>query len=408
MHYRMKPLVRLFWVIARPFVRIWMSFQMRPIFIGSFPVSIEPPYLVISNHVNVYDGLLITVNLRHLPVTIFDDIQRMNATNRFIFTNAGTVFKPFGIPDPLVVRNMIKARDAGRSMLLYPEGEITWNGESKPLEPSLARLIRLLDIPVILIKVKGGFAKQPKWARKFRSGRCVLEYRLILTRDDIRKLDDASLLETLSKAHAHSEQDWLATEEGLSCDIRTQEPANGLNALLYCCPSCKSVNSMKTDGRKRIICGNCGLTAKVDASFNLAGSDDLPFSDVRSWHLWQTDFWTARAKELSSSDDPILKAESPEVKSGPVNGFKMTACGKGPVILYRDRIEYIGPDGKGRTLPISSIRMCHCYRMTPGQENRLLMRTEDEYLLFRLDEPNSPSLSWEVAIKGLTQKQAHP
>ncbi len=400
MDFKLKAPMRAFWSLAAPFVKAWMGFLMRPIIVNRLPEGLKPPYLIISNHVTVYDGLIVALYSKHLPVVVFDDVQRLDFLKTLLFENSGVIFKPVGIPDPLVVRHMVKARDAGRNILLYPEGEITWTGDSKPLEHNLARLVKLLRMPVVLAKFKGGYAKQPNWANSARKGRCQLEYDLLLTPEQLDVMDDTQILQHLSSAHRHSEIDWLASEQGEAFRYSSSMPTLGLQLLLFCCPSCKGTNCMKTDASS-IHCEKCGYSATLDANLRLAVAPDKKpaIDDIRQWYGWQLGYWKETIRRRSTQGGTILRADSNDILSSPIEGHRLARTGHGPVVLDNGGIHFSDTDGNVMTIQIEEIRAVHSVKFSANRDYRLLIRTSADFFLIPLVEPNLPVLSWELAIE---------
>lgn len=392
--------IRAFWGFMSPFVRIWMKLLMNPTIENTLPADLKPPYLMISNHVTVYDGLLVVLNSKHLPVLVFDDVQSTDPFKKLLFTEVGVIFKPSGMADALTIRKMVRAKDAGRSLLLYPEGEITWDGDSKPLEMNFARLVRLLRVPVVLAKLKGGYTKQPNWSNVTRKGGCKLEYSLIATPEQVKSMNDEELLDHLRKAHSHKEIDWLASQEGKGFIYSTPAPSKGLEHLLFCCPSCGGYNCMTTFDPEAISCSNCGYTAGVSQRLSLFQKDSpLVYDDIRKWYSWQKQHWTAEVASRLAKGGAILTAECPLITSTPIAGGKTRHIGHGPAVLDADGITYVLNDRTNGRVGIDEIKVSHCIKFSANKDYRLMIRTEDQFLVFQLTEPNLPVLSWEQAIK---------
>ena len=402
MDYQLKLPMKIFWAMMSPFTKAWMQISMHPVIENRLPADLKPPYLLISNHVTVYDGLIVVLYSKHLPVSVFDDIQRTDIFKRLIFQNAGVIFKPVGVADPLVVRKMIKARDDGRSILLYPEGAITWDGDLLPLEMNFARLVRLLGIPVVLAKFKGGYVKQPNWSNINRSGGCKVEFSLLATREQIKGMNDEQLLSYLRQGHAHSEIDWLDSPEGSRFKYSTKSPSKGLEHLLYCCPSCHAFNSMTTFDPDAISCSCCGYTAGVDARLRLSATEGkLVFDDIRSWYKWQKQFWFEEIVKRAAQGGDILKAECPKVSEAKINGSKMVKIGHGPAYLRNDGVHFSLDDSKEGMIPLEGILACHSTKFSANRDYQLTIRTKESFILLQLTEPNLPVLAWEQAIKAL-------
>lgn len=407
MNYKLGLTKRAFWGTMRPFIKAWMRLLMDPTINNSLPSELKPPYLLISNHTNVYDGLIVSLYSPQLPVPVFDDIQKQNTFLKLLFTYTGVAFKTYGVPDPKSIRSIMTAKDAGRIIMLYPEGEITWTGEAKPLESNVSRLIKLLKIPVVLVKAKGAYAKQPKWAAPFRKGKCIFDFKLLMSSEDVRTLEEGAILERLQAEFRHDDMAWLKTPEAKSCSLRTNQPAKGLERWLFCCPSCNGTNCMNTDDGAAISCSYCGYSVGIDSYLNVVAREVEPvFSDLQEWGRWQKSFWTEKVTEAAASSDGtdvIIKAKCTSVKKLSVEGKRELSFKQCEVLLKKSSLEVIVKQETALALDLSEILVCHCYKFVPGHADSLLIRTKGAYHILDFPEPNSPSLPWEFAVNALRQ-----
>ena len=407
MNYKLGLTKRVFWGTMRPFIKAWMRLLMGPTIISGLPRELKPPYLLISNHTNVYDGLIVSLYSPEMPVPVFDDIQKQNAFLRFLFTYTGVAFKSYGVPDPKSIRSIINAKDADRLILLYPEGEITWTGETKPLESNVSRLIKLLRIPVVLVKAKGAYVKQPKWAASFRKGKCIFDFKLLLSSEDVAALEEGAILDKLQAEFKHDDLAWLRTPEAITCALSTNQPAKGLERWLFCCPSCNGTNCMNTHDSVSISCSYCGYSVGVDSYLNVVAKKVEPvFSDLQEWGRWQKSFWVKKITEAAASSDltdVILKAHCTSFKKASVEGKRELSFKRCEALLRKESIEVVSKQTDAFTLNLSEILVCHCYKFVPGHADSLVIRTKDSYHVLDLSEPYSPSLSWEYAVNALRQ-----
>ncbi len=409
MNYKLGLTKRVIWGTMRPFIKAWMRILMDPTVINGLPRELKPPYLIISNHTNVYDGLIVALYSPELPVPVFDDIQKQNAFLRLLFTYTGVAFKSYGVPDIKSIRSMVNAKDDGRIILLYPEGEITWTGENKPLESNVPRLIKLLKIPVVLVKAKGAYTKQPKWAVFFRKGRCIFDFRLFMSEEEVIRNDEGFILEKLQQEFRHNDMEWLKTPEAVSCGFSSNQPAKGLERWLFCCPSCNGTNCMNTEDSSGISCSYCGYSVGIDAYLNVVQRDAEPvFRDLAEWGRWQKGFWVKKVTEAAASsteDETILEACCTSAKKVSLQGKGRVSLKQGKVHLKKSSIEVVIRQKTELKLDYSDILVCHCYKFIPGHADSLVVRTREEYYIFDLSEPYSPSLSWEFAINALRQQR---
>ena len=84
------------------------------------------------------------------------------------------------------------------------------------------------------------------------------------------------LSDTLCKYMHFSNDEWKQTVDySYVCDKR----AEGLQRLLYMCPKCNTLDSMRTEGNK-IICSSCGAITVLDDMDNLT-SIETPFNTLK-------------------------------------------------------------------------------------------------------------------------------
>ena len=65
--------------------------------------------------------------------------------------------------DTTLVRDMLyTVRELRESVLLYPEASYTFDGTATPLPDSLGKAVKMLGVPVIMIRTYGAFARDPE------------------------------------------------------------------------------------------------------------------------------------------------------------------------------------------------------------------------------------------------------
>jgi 1-acyl-sn-glycerol-3-phosphate acyltransferase len=60
---------------------------------------------------------------------------------------------------------ILGALQAGRTVLVYPEGERTRTGEVQPLKPGVLLLVKRFDAPIVPVGVAGAFHALPRQRR---------------------------------------------------------------------------------------------------------------------------------------------------------------------------------------------------------------------------------------------------
>lgn len=112
--------------------------------------ALKPPYIILSNHVNTFDPILISVSY---PVPIHwvaGDILYRNTVLRFL---------------------MRKLVGAGG---LFPEGQRTGAGKNLSLFEATLKLVKLLKVPAASCILEGGCQTLPRWSNRRRPGKLTL------------------------------------------------------------------------------------------------------------------------------------------------------------------------------------------------------------------------------------------
>jgi 1-acyl-sn-glycerol-3-phosphate acyltransferase len=63
------------------------------------------------------------------------------------------------------LKTVIGLLGEGKAVLVFPEGERTWNGQMQPLKPGVGLIIRRSPVPIIPVGVAGAFDAYPRTAK---------------------------------------------------------------------------------------------------------------------------------------------------------------------------------------------------------------------------------------------------
>ena len=214
--------------------------------------------------------------------------------------------------DVALVKDMQRAlKNLKSSVLMYPEASYTFDGCATPLPEGLGKFIKLLKVPVVMIKTNGAFLRDPLYnclqLRKVDVN-ATMEY--ILSPDDIESMKPSEINELLKKHFTFDNFKFQQVNH-----IKVDEPfrADGLNRILYKCPCCMTEGNMKGAGIT-LRCNNCGTSYRLDEygylcrentndTINIAtdtalqdkdiSKSDMPegydFSHIPDWYRWERD-----------------------------------------------------------------------------------------------------------------------
>ena len=160
------------------------------------------------------------------------------------------------VSDPVLVKDMIHTvRKLNASILMYPEASYSFDGTATPLPDSIGKLLKLLKVPVVMIRTYGAFTRDPLYNNlQLRKVDVSARMSCILTPDDV-KMKSVDELNAILKEH-FTFDNWAWQREN---NIRITEPfrADGLHRVLYKCPCCGTEGKMLGKGTT-LTCGTCG------------------------------------------------------------------------------------------------------------------------------------------------------
>jgi len=177
----------MFYLVIRPLTQ-WMS---RPTIVGREHLrNVRGPVLFISNHIAMVDAALILLAVParfHQKLTIAMEGEVLRGWRhpprgtgwliRFIsfikYLLVVGLFNVFPLPQKSGFRRSFdfagESMDRGFSVLVFPEGARTKDGEMKPFMEGIGLLAKNLKVPVVPARIEGLFAlkkRQEKFARR--------------------------------------------------------------------------------------------------------------------------------------------------------------------------------------------------------------------------------------------------
>lgn len=247
-------------------------------------LQMKPPYLILSNHVNNWDPLFINCYVNEPVCFVAAAPLFRHPLLKRVLDYTGAISKTKSRSDTSTIRSILKAKKHRRIIGIFPEGNRTWNGSTEPLTPSTAKLVKLLDIPVVIATIRGGYLTRPRWADSDRRG--VIRLSLVKKWDQGELAGDSveEIHRKLTEALAYDEIAW---QDEHPTPFAGRRLAHYLERLLFICPACERPGAMRSDD-DRFSCDECGYTVRYSAygHFEEVGGP-LRFRSVRQWDEWQ-------------------------------------------------------------------------------------------------------------------------
>ncbi|MCF0236970.1 MAG: 1-acyl-sn-glycerol-3-phosphate acyltransferase [Sphaerochaetaceae bacterium] len=242
-------------------------------------------FLILSNHVGFYDPFYIcAVMKRHIRWVAGAYLFKLGILKTILDKVALAISKQQGQSDLSTIRTMKQALKDGYAVGIFPEGTRSWDGEMMDVNYiALSKMIRMFKVPVVFIHMEGGFAQQPRWCNKKRKGNVTVHAKYLLTAEELETLSVEEIAKKTENYLKFSNDDWK--EKALSYSYKSPVRAEGLQRLLYMCPSCHSIGTITTKGN-RIFCSHCNGQGILTEKDNIESLDFSP-KTMKEWHKWE-------------------------------------------------------------------------------------------------------------------------
>ncbi len=361
--------------------------------------GLEPPYMLLSNHMYFVDfklNAIATYPHRVNNVATIDGYY----LRPWIMDWIGCICKRKFTTDLHLVKSIRHVlRENGDVLCMYPEARYSPVGTTAILPDSLGKLAKMNKVPVVVMLHHGNYLHTPFWNfRKPRKCPLYTTVTQILTAEQVEAMSVEEINEAIRQAMTYDEYKWQ-----LEQNIRITEPfrAEGLHKVLYQCPACGQEHQMASEGTQ-IFCRACGKRWEMDELGQLhALSGETEFPHIPDWYEWERSQVRAQIEAGAYSfDDEVDVYSLPRtmkyyhlgkgrLRHDPENGFVLDGFYRGepyqiqrtPMGMYGVHIEYdycnIRPDD---CIDISTDKdSFYCYPTKTDVVTKLSLATEEIY-----------------------------
>ncbi len=296
-------------------------------------------FILIGNHVNNYDALIHQYYAnRIIRFVVNERLFRMGPKGLLgkVMNWVHFIPKKKFSNDIKAVRKLFKAKENGHIIGIFPEGRRNWDGATANILESISTLVKSLKIPVVSAITKGGFSAQPRWSNDVRTGNVLVEYKTILTTDEIKSKKADEIFDVIKNELTYNEHKYL--EENKTY-FKYKDPAEGLERMVFMCPSCHNIGTM-TSSSYTLQC-SCGYSATYD---NYAKLTCEHFVNLAEWSKWQKDELN-KLKESSDDEDIVFEDSNIAMSSVSSSSYeKLEEKDHGTLKLYKNKIIFEGEE----------------------------------------------------------------
>ena len=157
--------------ILLPFVNMFAKSKVK---LNKKVLELESgkPCLVLYNHQTNFDPFLVALIMGKR------DFYYVASEHIFSKGFVSSLLKYFIAPIPFLkagvntssIMNCGRVVREGGSIIISPEGNRTYTGETTTIKDTIVKFVRFLKIPVVLVNIKGNYSCRPRWAKTARKG----------------------------------------------------------------------------------------------------------------------------------------------------------------------------------------------------------------------------------------------
>lgn len=352
----------------------------------------DKPYLIFANHSDMIDpAYIIKTTKRYVRFVMSDHVMRSGLVGKiYNLLDAPIVFVREKGTD-LLFKTIVDNIRAGVNVALYPEGSLTNIGETQFISKRNATLVKECDCTFVTFRGKGGYFKNPRWAKNKRKGPIFGEVVNIYTKEQIRQMSEDEIYQHICEdlyVNSYDEQ------RKNPCEYLCEDPAESAEIILYGCPKCKSIGKLKTKGDK-IFC-DCSFEATVD-NFGFWHSEDLPFDNIIEWDKFQKKLLKDLATEKAGTTDLIFEDTKQLISEVHISESKILGE-NGKIQLFADRV-VVTTENEEYTIPVNEVQA-----IKTSAKMNLLLVTKNHYFEIKSPYPRSAT-KYIVAIRYLQGKE---
>ena len=255
--------------ILRPIGFVWMRLDIQKKLTSYVDFSRKEPFVLVGNHTYLFDVVQIAIHFKITPAIVAQEYLLSAKGLRWLLLNVAKVIpKSKGSADVRTIRKIMQYVKKGYPIMLMPEGDSTFFGRTGYIEPSTGKLIKKLNLDVILAKTKGGYLSRPRWATALRGNRYIdLTYSTLLTKEQVASMTADQIQQELEAGLQHNDYEWQHQSKH---KFSGERMAEGFDNVIYRCPVCGAFHSFVVK-QNEIQCQSCKTVATMDEYGFLSG-----------------------------------------------------------------------------------------------------------------------------------------
>lgn len=297
----------------RPFAGLWMKLDTKTKKTTEVDYKRKEPFVLLGNHVYMFDVVSLAMPWKTTPSIVASEFLMSTKGLKFLLNRAARVIpKSKGAADVRTAKGLIKNVKQGFPVMIMPEGDSTYFGETGYVEEATAKLIKKLKVDVVVGLFQGGYLAKPRWATGKRKNKYVeLHYKVVIKKEDIPNMTESEIYEVIKTSLYNNDYEWQRQKMHKYGGSRRAE---GLENVLYKCPECGALNTMETY-KNNLKCTECHTVGEVDEYGFIQG---FKYDNLVDWDAFQKEYnEDLRNSQFTTSAEIVLIDKDTQKRSKP-------------------------------------------------------------------------------------------
>ncbi len=241
------------------------------------------PCVILYNHVTGFDQFFLALSCR-TPVyyVATEDIFSMGFASKLIKYLVNPIPIKKHTTDIKALKTVLNVAREGGIIAIAPEGNRTYSGRTCEMKDSISSLCKKLKLPIVLLKIDGGYGVQPRWSNEVRKGHFDCGVSKVIYPEEYKDMPDTELFEVIKEG-------LYLDEARATAKFKSKRRAEFLERAIYVCPDC-GLSSFESNGNE-IKCLKCSRRVTYREDTSLEGVDKpFPYKFVADWYDYQKQF----------------------------------------------------------------------------------------------------------------------
>ena len=307
--------------------------------IGMEKLGKDEPAFMLMNHSSFIDLEIAATVVYPRPFNIVATTDAFFGKD-WLMRQIGCIQTKKFCTDTALVRDILHAvKKLNSNVIMFPEAGYSLDGTATTLSDTLGRCVKMLGIPLVMIKTYGAFSRDPVYnnlQRRRVKVSATVEY--LLSKEQIAEMTPEQIQAVIDEQFSFDAFRWQK-ENGVR--INESFRADGLERILYKCAQCGTEGGMHGEGI-HVTCKHCGAKHELSEYGELiaVGDTDESFTFVPDWYKWEREqVRTEIENGTYSLDTPVDIWISVDTKG-------VYGVGSGRLVHSKDGFRLTGDDGQ--------------------------------------------------------------